>query len=161
MDSNAKQAVGLPPGAASGKGKLPKWARILLIILLVIGVIIVAGVVAINRMMQGNDKEVQSFLDSLYASDYATAWNHFLPELKAVQDLDTFESLMRDLVSGGLDDSCQPKWTTNTASVSTDTRNTKEVGGSLDCARVSVTASFKLAKQDDTYKLYAYSFAQR
>lgn len=145
------------PVAEVGRKKLPTWAKVLIIVGSIGLLAGIVGVIAISAVLKDNDKEVQGFLSSLYASNYSAAYDHFSPQLKAVQTQGVFESQVQTLKTAGVDNSCRTNWTTNFVSSSTDIGNTKEIGGTLDCSKGSFSASFKLVKQGDEYKLYSYS----
>lgn len=147
------------PGAPEGtpKKKIPKTVKVLLIVVAVIIALIVAGVIAGSAILKNNDKEVKGFLSAVYASDYDAGYEYFSPQLKEVQSAEVFEQQAKTIKAAGVDDSCTPKWTTNTAGASTETGKTKEIGGTLECKKGNFSANFKLVKQGEEYKLYSYS----
>ncbi len=145
------------PPVEVGKKKLPKWAKILIIVGSIVLIACIGGIIAASAVLKNNDKEVQGFLSDIYSSDYNAAYGYFSPQLKKVQSLDVFEAQVQTLKTAGVDSSCHTDWTTNSVSSSTDTGNTKEIGGTLDCNKGSFSANFKLVKQSDSYKLYSYS----
>ncbi len=137
--------------------KLPKRAKILIIVASIVLVCGIGGIIVAAVVLKNNDKEVQGFLSSIYASNNSAAYDYFSPELKQVQSRDVFESQLQPAKAAGLDSSCSTEWTTNSVASSTDSGNTKEVGGTLKCDKASFDANFKLVKRGDSYKLYSYS----
>lgn len=141
----------------AGRKKLPKWAKILIIVGSIGLIAGIGGIIVASTVLKNNDKEVQGFLNAIYSSDYSTAYGYFSTQLKEAQSQDVFEAQVQTLKTAGVDSSCHANWTTNLVSSSTDVGNTKEVGGTIDCDKGSFSANFRLVKQSDSYKLYSYS----
>lgn len=157
MSGRSQQQTSTQATLVGSKKRLPKWAKILIIVVSVGLIAGIGGIIAANAVLKNNDKEVQGFLSSIYSSNYSDAYNYFSSQLKEVQSQDIFESQVATLKTAGVDSTCAAHWTTNSVSSSTDTGNTKELSGTLDCDKGSFNSSFKLVKQDGSYKLYSYS----
>ena len=139
------------------KKKMPIWVKLIIGFVIVIILAIGGVLIATTLILKNNDKEVQSFLSSIYSSDYNTAYGNFSSQLKEVQDQDTFKSAIESVKYAGLNSDCKTNWTTNSVSSSTNTGNTKEIGGTIDCSDSKFDALFKLVEQNGSYKLYGYS----
>lgn len=139
------------------KKKMPTWAKVIIVVISVIILAIGGLLIATTLILKNNDKEVQSFLSSIYSSDYNKAYGNFSSQLKEVQDQDSFESAIESVKKAGLNSDCKTNWTTNSVASSTDKASTKEIGGIIECSNSKFDASFKLVDQNGDYKLYEYS----
>lgn len=141
------------PVAQVVKKKLPKWAKILIIIASICLLIGIVTIIIASIVLKDNDKEVQGFLNAIYSSNYDVAYDYYTTEVKETISQDTFEYQVQTLKAAGIDSSCRTNWTTNSIKSSTTTGSTKEIDGTINCNKGSFSARFILIKQDDNYKL--------
>lgn len=136
----------------------PKKSKKGLIIGIIVGVaVVVVGIVlAIVFLFQGvmnsGSAEATSFVDHLKNNRLTEAYEYFSPQLREVQDFDTFSAQVGTL---GLNPSCEYK--ASSAEVNAGTSgNTKETAGRIECDSKAFTAEFKFIKIDSVFKLTMY-----
>jgi len=118
---------------------------------LLLGALVVTVLVTVIRSATSGPVEtVRSFLDAAAAGDYAGAHDHFSAPLKQVQSLEAFSAgvqsnpLLFDVVDT----------TFNQRNVD---QSGAQLGGTLTLrAGTEVPASFKLVRENDSWKLIAY-----
>jgi len=145
----AEPAPAVTPPKKSKKGLI---IGIIIAVVAVVAVIVLAIVFLFGGIMGAGSAEATSFVNHIKNNRFEEAYEYFSPQLKEVQDFDTFSTTVSAL---GMNPSCEYK--ANSAEINAGTSgNTKETSGRIDCDDRAFTAEFKFIEIETEYKLYMY-----
>jgi len=145
------QAPPQPPAKKSKKGLI---IGIIIAVVAVIAGVIIAVIFLFQGIMGAGSAEATAFVDDIKNNRLEAAYARFAPELKEVQDFQTFSYQVSSL---GLDPSCN--YNANSAEISANSggRSIKETSGNIDCASKTFNAEFKFIQVGDQYLLYMFN----
>jgi len=150
----AEPAPSEPPKKKSKKGLV---IGIIAGVVVLIAAIVVGGIFLFKNIMGAGSAEASAFVSDISNGRLQQAYERFSPQLKEVQDFDTFSYQIGTL---GLDPSCEYK--ADSAEIKAGTSgNTKETAGNIECNSKSFTAEFKFVEINSQFKLYLYQITPK
>jgi len=145
------QAPPQPPAKKSKKGLI---IGIIIAVVAVIAGVVIAVIFLFQGIMGAGSAEATAFVDDIKNNRLEAAYARFAPELKEVQDFQTFSYQVSTL---NLDPSCNYNANSAEISVNSGGRSIKETAGRIECASKAFNAEFKFVQTNNEYLLYMFN----